>query len=104
MRHSGACWRSRRGAGGALAPPRSVQGLVAARARVAIMSDSAAASEPWTTATPAGGFQLGGTPKLRFVTAMFDAIAAQYDTLNLLLSLGQTTVWRWMALAMLPLR
>lgn len=68
------------------------------------MSDSAAASEPWTTATPAGGFQLGGTPKLRFVTAMFDAIAAQYDMLNLLLSLGQTTVWRWMALTMLPLR
>ncbi|XRB02267.1 demethylmenaquinone methyltransferase [Pycnococcus provasolii] len=42
------------------------------------------------------GFQLPGHTKLSFVSAMFDKIAPGYDTMNLLISLGQTSLWRYL--------
>ena len=53
-------------------------------------------SEPpaWRDAT-----HLRGEDKRRAVAAMFDAIADRYDVLNLLLSLGATSLWRRRALA-----
>ncbi|KAK3254772.1 hypothetical protein CYMTET_36024 [Cymbomonas tetramitiformis] len=47
------------------------------------------------------GFKLKGKQKLEFVTELFDRIAVQYDTINLFISLGQTTIWRILALGWL---
>lgn len=47
------------------------------------------------------GFKLKGNQKLEFVTELFDRIAIQYDTINLFISLGQTTLWRILALGWL---
>merc|ERR1711920_1008394 len=38
-----------------------------------------------------------GKEKLGFVTEMFDSISSSYDLLNLIISLGQTSIWRWLA-------
>ena len=46
----------------------------------------------------AQGFRLRGAAKLRFVSELFDRIAPRYDAANLALSLGQTSIWRWLAL------
>ena len=35
---------------------------------------------------------------------MFDSIAARYDWMNVALSMGQTSVWRWLALGALGRR
>ena len=50
---------------------------------------------------PAEGFRLKGDAKLAFVTDMFDRVAPTYDLLNWFISLGQTTLWRLMALSWL---
>ena len=50
---------------------------------------------------PAEGFRLKGDAKLAFVTDMFDRVAPTYDFLNWFISLGQTTLWRLMALSWL---
>ena len=50
---------------------------------------------------PAAGFRLRGAEKLAFVSAMFDRVAPTYDLLNHLISLGQTTLWRVLALSWL---
>ena len=42
--------------------------------------------------------------QLSFVTAMFDSIAVRYDWMNVALSMGQTSVWRWLALGALGRR
>ncbi|OQB43261.1 MAG: Demethylmenaquinone methyltransferase [Candidatus Latescibacteria bacterium ADurb.Bin168] len=39
-----------------------------------------------------------GETKRRYVTAMFDRIAPRYDAMNIVISLGQTTIWRRRAL------
>ena len=48
---------------------------------------------------PVEGFRMRGDAKLGFVTEMFDSISASYDLLNLIISVGQTSIWRWMAFA-----
>ena len=50
---------------------------------------------------PAAGFRLRGAEKLAFVSAMFDRVAPTYELLNHLISLGQTTLWRVLALSWL---
>ena len=50
---------------------------------------------------PSEGFRLKGADKLAFVSEMFDRVAPTYDTLNHFISLGQTTLWRLMALSFL---
>lgn len=44
------------------------------------------------------GVRLRGDAKRRLVAAMFDRVAPTYDTLNLVVSLGQTSLWRRRAL------
>jgi len=46
---------------------------------------------------PVEGFRMRGDAKLGFVTEMFDSISSSYDLLNLIISVGQTSIWRWMA-------
>ena len=50
---------------------------------------------------PAAGFRLRGAEKLAFVSDMFDRVAPTYDLLNHFISLGQTTLWRVLALSWL---
>ena len=50
---------------------------------------------------PAEGFRLKGADKLAYVSDMFDRVAPTYDVLNYFISLGQTTVWRLLALSFL---
>jgi demethylmenaquinone methyltransferase / 2-methoxy-6-polyprenyl-1,4-benzoquinol methylase len=50
---------------------------------------------------PEDGYRLQGDEKLAFVTDMFDRVAPTYDLLNWFISLGQTTLWRLMALSFL---
>jgi len=50
---------------------------------------------------PSEGFRLQGADKLAFVSEMFDRVAPTYDVLNHFISLGQTTVWRLLALSFL---
>lgn len=45
-----------------------------------------------------------GDDKRHFVRGVFDRLAGHYDAMNLLISLGQTTWWRWRALSGLSLR
>ena len=52
---------------------------------------------------PTHAVGLHGEDKRRVVVDMFDRIAPRYDTLNLLISLGQTGLWRRRALASLDL-
>lgn len=59
-----------------------------------------AAAEAFAKAGPSDGFALRGDDKLAFVSGLFDAIAPTYDVLNLLISLGQTTLWRWCAMCL----
>ncbi|CAG9464818.1 unnamed protein product [Pedinophyceae sp. YPF-701] len=53
---------------------------------------------------PKAGFALRGQRKLHFVTGLFDTIARTYDLLNIFISLGMTSVWRWLALSALRKR
>jgi len=53
--------------------------------------------------TPTAAPQLRGDDKRVFVRGLFDRLAPRYDRLNLLISLGQTTLWRRRALAGLSL-
>ncbi|MCG3174672.1 MAG: Demethylmenaquinone methyltransferase [Myxococcota bacterium] len=46
---------------------------------------------------PEDGVQLKGDQKTAFVSTMFDRIARRYDAMNLIISLGQTSYWRWRA-------
>ena len=50
---------------------------------------------------PLEGFKLRGKDKLAFVSDMFDRVAPTYDLLNHFISLGNTTIWRLMALTRL---
>ena len=50
---------------------------------------------------PLDGFKLRGEDKLAFVSDMFDRVAPTYDLLNHFISLGQTTMWRLLALTRL---
>ncbi|MBN2054848.1 class I SAM-dependent methyltransferase [bacterium] len=45
----------------------------------------------------------GGEPKRSYVREMFNRIAPAYDRINLIISLGQTSLWRFRALRLLPL-
>jgi len=47
---------------------------------------------------------LQGDAKRSFVAGLFDQIASHYDAANLLISLGQTTIWRLLALRGLVLQ
>jgi demethylmenaquinone methyltransferase/2-methoxy-6-polyprenyl-1,4-benzoquinol methylase len=51
------------------------------------------------TCSPEEGFNLKGEQKLQFVSEMFDRIAVSYDKVNLFISFGQTTLWRFLALS-----
>mmetsp|Transcript_36775 Transcript_36775/g.103757 ORF Transcript_36775/g.103757 Transcript_36775/m.103757 type:complete len:250 (+) Transcript_36775:140-889(+) len=62
------------------------------------------ASADFTSLSPEDGTALKGAEKLRFVTQLFDTIAKSYDALNWFISLGQTTLWRYMALRHLDAR
>ena len=68
----------------------SLEGASRARRKDGMAFDSASAAD---------GFNLRGAAKLGFVSAMFDEIAASYDAVNHFISLGQTTLWRWLAFA-----
>lgn len=48
------------------------------------------------------GVRLHGAAKLAFMSDMFDRLVPTYDVVNLLISLGQTTVWRLLALGWQP--
>ena len=50
---------------------------------------------------PLEGFKLRGKDKLAFVSDMFDRVAPTYDLLNHFISLGNTTIWRLLALTRL---
>lgn len=50
------------------------------------------------------GFRATGAAKESFVRELFDRVAPRYDLVNLLISLGQTTLWRWLALGWLGTR
>ena len=50
---------------------------------------------------PLDGFKLRGEDKLAFVSDMFDLVAPTHDLLNHFISLGQTTMWRILALTRL---
>jgi len=50
------------------------------------------------------GVGLQGEAKRRLVASMFDRVAPTYDALNLVVSLGQTSLWRRRALSGVPLR
>ncbi len=53
---------------------------------------------------PEAGVRLEGKEKRVFVKRMFDSIAHKYDSMNLLISLGQTSYWRKKTLAGLGLK
>ncbi len=57
-----------------------------------------------TSPTAAQAAALRGEPKRVFVRDLFDRLAPRYDRLNLVISLGQTTLWRRAALSDLDLR
>ncbi|HPC45782.1 MAG TPA: ubiquinone/menaquinone biosynthesis methyltransferase [Candidatus Latescibacteria bacterium] len=48
--------------------------------------------------TPRDAARARGNTKRRYVTAMFDRIAPRYDAMNIVISLGQTSIWRRRAL------
>lgn len=48
--------------------------------------------------TPRDAARARGETKRQYVTAMFDRIAARYDAMNIVISLGQTSIWRRRAL------
>mmetsp|Transcript_39304 Transcript_39304/g.47598 ORF Transcript_39304/g.47598 Transcript_39304/m.47598 type:complete len:249 (-) Transcript_39304:461-1207(-) len=52
-------------------------------------------------ATVEEGFELQGDHKLEYISDLFDRIASSYDLVNLFISLGQTTIWRLLALSFL---
>ncbi len=54
--------------------------------------------------TPADAAALRGDGKRAFVRDVFDRLAPRYDGLNLVISLGQTTLWRARAFSGLELR
>lgn len=56
-----------------------------------------------TDERPTDAIGRSGEDKRRIVVGMFDRIAPRYDTMNLLVSFGQTGVWRRRALAGLDL-
>lgn len=53
---------------------------------------------------PSDAVQLRGDAKRDVVRTMFDRIAPNYDLMNLVISLGQTTLWRKRALKLFALR
>ncbi len=53
--------------------------------------------------SPAAAARMRGEPKRAFVQALFDRLAPRYDGLNLVISVGQTSLWRRRALAGLHL-
>lgn len=55
------------------------------------------APQPPPTA-PVEAFLAKGDAKRTYVRAMFDGIARHYDLVNLVISGGQTTFWRWLTL------
>mmetsp|Transcript_14115 Transcript_14115/g.27049 ORF Transcript_14115/g.27049 Transcript_14115/m.27049 type:complete len:250 (-) Transcript_14115:242-991(-) len=57
------------------------------------------AKDAFDDASATDGFHLHGEQKLQFVTSMFDRIATSYDKVNWFISLGQTTLWRLLALS-----
>ncbi len=52
---------------------------------------------------PEEGPSLEPDAKREFVRGLFDRIAPHYDAANVVISLGQTSLWRWRALGRLPL-
>ncbi len=56
-----------------------------------------------STLTAAQAAALRGEPKRRFVQSVFDRLAPRYDGINLVISLGQTSLWRRAALSGLDL-
>ncbi len=56
-----------------------------------------------TVISPEGATRLRGDDKRAYVRTMFDRLAPRYDRLNLVISLGQTSLWRRRALADLGL-
>ena len=49
------------------------------------------------TVAPQEGFLLAGAEKLKFVSSLFDKISPTYNFVNHLISLGQTSLWRYLA-------
>ncbi|CAD7697661.1 unnamed protein product [Ostreobium quekettii] len=47
---------------------------------------------------PASAFKLRGDAKLQYVRELFDRIADRYDFVNVIISMGHSTLWRWRAL------
>ena len=65
-------------------------------------SEEPSSSSSFDAHAPSEGFRLKGADKLAFVSEMFDRVAPTYDVLNHFISLGQTTLWRLLALSFLP--
>ncbi|MDF1563984.1 MAG: class I SAM-dependent methyltransferase [Deltaproteobacteria bacterium] len=67
------------------------------------IQESAPETLPETSPTPVVAVGLRGDDKRHFVRGVFDRLAGRYDAMNLLISLGQTSWWRWRSLKALPL-
>lgn len=60
-------------------------------------------TSPTATPAPQDVPSLPSEQKRDYVRGMFDRLAPSYDRMNLVISVGQTTLWRWRALAGLSL-